>query len=189
MANLSQLISDAAARYGVPASIALRVAQIESGTKQYDASGDLVRSARGALGVMQLLPSTAAQFGVDPTDVAQNIDGGVRYLQQLYGRYGDWGLAAAAYNWGPGNVDGYLRGDRSLPSSVAAYATNVSGASVPTTSQRPIVATSSTAEISPAIASNYVPYAPAAMPASTSKGWIYAAIGAAGIGLALLLAD
>jgi soluble lytic murein transglycosylase-like protein len=94
-------IIDAAARYGVPSNIALAVARAESGYNQAAVSG------AGAIGVMQLMPATAAGLGVDPRDEGQNIDGGVRLLSQLYGRYGDWSLALAAYNAGPGNVDRY----------------------------------------------------------------------------------
>lgn len=68
-------------------------------------------SPKGAVGLMQLMPATAQQFGVDPTIPEQNVDGGTQYLGLLlkrYGRYRD-GLsrAIAAYNAGPGVVDRY----------------------------------------------------------------------------------
>jgi soluble lytic murein transglycosylase-like protein len=83
-----------------------------------------IRSCK-ALGIMQLLPSTAAQLGVDPNDAAQNVAGGTTYLQQLYGKYGNWFDTLAAYNWGPGNVDRALATNSGYPDSVNSYAAGI----------------------------------------------------------------
>ena len=73
--------------------------QVESGGKQS------ARSKKGAIGLTQLMPSTAKELGVNPYDPWQNLLGGARYLRQQYERFGDWSKALAAYNAGPGRVE------------------------------------------------------------------------------------
>ena len=96
--SVASQIQAAAPSYGVPPALALAVATKESGLNQA-----AVGSA-GEIGVFQLMPGTAAQLGVNPSDLTANIDGGLTYLSQLYAQFGDWGTALEAYNGGPGNV-------------------------------------------------------------------------------------
>jgi soluble lytic murein transglycosylase-like protein len=96
--DLRDMIIAEANDQGVPPEIALAVATQESGMCHWSPSGGVLRGKAGEYGVMQLMPATAAALGVDPTDVNQNIHGGVKYLSQLYDRYGDWALAVQHYN-------------------------------------------------------------------------------------------
>lgn len=114
MSVQSQIV-EAANRYGVDPELALAVAKNESG---FDPAA---RSPVGAVGVMQLMPPTAADLGVNPYDTAQNIDGGVRYLAMLLDQFGDPATAVAAYNAGPGRVS---RGG-ALPSETSVYVSRV----------------------------------------------------------------
>jgi len=98
MATIAQMLANAASTIGIPPQLAVEVGIQES------ALNPAAVSSSGAIGVMQLMPGTAAQLGVDPTDAQQNINGGVTYLSQLYSQFGSWDAALAAYNWGPGNV-------------------------------------------------------------------------------------
>jgi len=89
----------AARKHGVPEQMFLRLVQQESGWNPGAVSH------KGATGLAQLMPATAAGLGVDPTDPAQNLDGGARYLRKMYDKFGTWRLALAAYNAGPGAVE------------------------------------------------------------------------------------
>lgn len=95
-----RLIRESSARHAVPAEVVEAVAWQES------RFNNAAVSSKGARGVMQLLPKTASDLGVDPGDLRGNIDGGAAYLAQQLRRYdGDLRLALAAYNAGPGAVD------------------------------------------------------------------------------------
>ncbi len=95
-------VAAAAARYDLSPDLLDAVARSESG---YDPN---IVSPAGAIGVMQLMPATARQLGVDPRDPVQNIMGGAAYLRAQLDRFdGAVDLALAAYNAGGGRVVQY----------------------------------------------------------------------------------
>lgn len=102
--TVSELVDDFAGRNGLPASLIHSVISAES---NYDAKAV---SPKGAVGLMQLMPGTAAELDVaDSTSPEQNIRGGTSYLKLMLDRYqgspNQIALALAAYNAGPGAVD------------------------------------------------------------------------------------
>ena len=94
----ADLFTAAGARHGVDPALLAAVAKVESG---FDSSAV---SPAGATGLMQFMPATAADLGVDPADPASAVDGAARYLRRLTDRFGSTDLALAAYNAGPGTV-------------------------------------------------------------------------------------
>jgi soluble lytic murein transglycosylase-like protein len=121
----STIIDDAALKTGTPAALIHAVISVESGYKA------AAVSSAGAIGMMQLMPKTAAMLGVNPWVEAENILGGARYLAQLNRQFaGNWHLALAAYNAGPAAVtkNGYRIPPFSetqayVPKVLAVYAT------------------------------------------------------------------
>lgn len=100
--NLQSYMDEAAAKYNVDNKLLSAVAEVESGLNPDAISG------AGAIGVMQLMPGTAAALGVDPYDTKQNIEGGAKYLRQMLDAFGgDVPKALAAYNAGPNAVKSY----------------------------------------------------------------------------------
>jgi len=97
--TLSRVVAKAAAETGLSKELLHGVIQTES------AGNASARSPKGAIGLMQLMPGTAKEMGVDPTDPVQNVLGGARYLAQMKQRFGSDQLALAAYNAGPGAVE------------------------------------------------------------------------------------
>ena len=120
--EIEKKIRDAAAKHGVDPDFAVRIARIEGGR----AGGRDLISPAGAIGTMQLMPGTARDLGVNPNNVDQNIDGGVRHLKQLLGKFdGNQRAVAAAYNAGPagrGVADFARSGDASgMPLETQRY--------------------------------------------------------------------
>lgn len=97
--NYGPMIVEAARRNGVPPELLLAIGKTES------AFDPRAVSRVGAQGMFQFMPGTARDMGLsDPFDPVASADAAARYLSQLHGQFGDWGLASAAYNAGPGNI-------------------------------------------------------------------------------------
>lgn len=94
-------IAKHAIEMGVDPAIALSIARTESGFNHS------ARSSHGAVGVFQLMPSTAKRMGLNPYSLNDNIKGGIMYYKSMYKMFGSVELALAAYNAGPGNVKRY----------------------------------------------------------------------------------
>ncbi len=102
--SVADIIFATAQEVGVDPTLAYETAYQESRLNQNAVS------PAGAIGVMQLMPATAASLGVDPRDLQQNILGGLTYLKQQLDAFGDPAAALAAYNCGPGCVANAISG-------------------------------------------------------------------------------
>jgi len=100
---LKNSIDSVAQKYGVDPNLIQQVVKAESGFNSQ------ATSQTGAMGLMQLMPETAASYGVqDAYDTTQNLDGGTHFLKDLLDRFqGNVPLSLAAYNAGPGAVEKY----------------------------------------------------------------------------------
>lgn len=103
VADLNEVIGAASSRNNIDPDLVRSLIRAESGFNPK------AISPKGAQGLMQLMPQTAAQLGVeDPLDPGANVEGGTRYLKTLLGLYNnDLIKALAAYNAGPQRVTQY----------------------------------------------------------------------------------
>jgi soluble lytic murein transglycosylase-like protein len=124
------LIVEASKRFGVPRSWIRAVMLAESGGRTMIAEGQPITSGAGAMGLMQLMPSTYADMraqyglGADPYDPHDNIVAGAAYLRWLRQKY-DYPEMFAAYNDGPGNLEEKLASGGLLPAETRLYLVNV----------------------------------------------------------------
>lgn len=115
------VVSDAEQRFGIPAGLLGAVISKESSGNPNAMSG------KGAIGLTQVMPNTARGMGYDPEDLKRNpamqVEAGARYLKQMIDAHdGNVSAALAAYNWGPGNVQKYLRGEKTqVPTETVNY--------------------------------------------------------------------
>jgi hypothetical protein len=119
-----QIIAEASRRYAVPESLIRSAIQVESGGRR-----DAV-SAKGAGGLMQVMPDTYAELagrhglGPDRFDPRNNITAGAAYIRQGYDQFGNWNDALAAYNAGPGRVSQVKAGSSAMPAETTDYLNN-----------------------------------------------------------------
>jgi soluble lytic murein transglycosylase-like protein len=131
VANWHPFVVEASLRFGVPADWIERVMRAESGGYT-TIDGRPIRSRKGAIGLMQLMPATWAamrsgySLGFDPDDPHDNILAGTAYLRLMYERFGYPGMFGA-YNTGPGRYAAWLAGRQQLPGETIAYLEGVAG--------------------------------------------------------------
>ena len=111
--------ADSAEAVNVESSIVRAIIATES------AFNPAARSHAGAIGLMQLMPMTARELGVNPHIPEENIEGGTRYFAQLLRTFGRLDLALIAYNGGPGFAERYLRGQTALYGETRDYVRKV----------------------------------------------------------------
>lgn len=117
---LADKVVRAAEKYGVDPAFALSTAKAENDDFMHSVKR---KSGKGAIGLMQIMPNTAKGLKIDPYNVDQNIDGGVRYLKENLDRFGgDKMLASVAYNYGP-NSNFFKTGY--LPDETRGYITRI----------------------------------------------------------------
>ncbi len=116
------MLAAAEQRYGIPSGMLARLAWQESRFRADIITGRTVSSA-GAVGIMQIIPRYHP--GVDPLNPGAAIDYAGRFLAGLYKKYGSWELALKAYNWGAGNVDKWLVGQKAQPNETRLYSQQI----------------------------------------------------------------
>jgi soluble lytic murein transglycosylase-like protein len=113
--SIQQQITDTANSLGVNPALALAIANRESNFNQ------AAVGTSGEIGVFQIMPGTAQQLGVNPSDLSQNITGGITYLKQMLDMFGgNTAQAVAAYNAGPGAVS-----SGRIPASTQGYVADI----------------------------------------------------------------
>ena len=144
---ICRMVDGAAAANRLPSGFLTRVIWQESRFRS-DA-----RSRAGAEGVAQFMPQTAAERGLaDPTDPEQAIGKAARFLAELTARYGNLGLAAAAYNAGQGRVAKWLQGQTELPAETRLYVTAVTGREAEAWRRHAAATAAPTASLEPCVA-------------------------------------
>ncbi|KAB2692065.1 transglycosylase SLT domain-containing protein [Brucella pseudogrignonensis] len=123
VARICELIEASAENRGIPKDFFARLIWKES---RFD---HRAVSPVGAQGIAQFMPYTAKERGLaDPFDIEQAIPASASFLSELKGAFGNWGLAAAAYNAGPTRVSNWMRSGGFLPLETEDYVLDLTGA-------------------------------------------------------------
>ncbi|WP_049207416.1 lytic transglycosylase domain-containing protein [Serratia marcescens] len=117
------IVSAAEQRFGLPAGLLSAVISKES------SGNSKAISPKGAIGLGQVMPDTARDMGYDPDELKRNpalqVEAAGRYLKQMLDAHGNVTDALAAYNWGPGNVQKFMRGEKTpIPAETINYVTD-----------------------------------------------------------------
>jgi hypothetical protein len=128
--SICLLLESAARANGLPLEFFARVIWQESRFRA-DAVGPVTRSGKRAQGIAQFMPGTAAERNLlNPFDPIQALPKSAEFLRELRERFGNLGLAAAAYNAGPQRVRGWMAGSRTLPAETRNYVFAITGITV-----------------------------------------------------------
>ncbi|WP_336842187.1 lytic transglycosylase domain-containing protein [Serratia nevei] len=117
------IVSAAEQRFGLPTGLLGAVISKES------SGNSKAISPKGAIGLGQVMPDTARGMGYDPDELKRNpalqVEAAGRYLKQMLDAHGNVTDALAAYNWGPGNVQKFMRGEKTqIPAETVNYVTD-----------------------------------------------------------------
>jgi hypothetical protein len=127
--SICLLVESAAHSNGLPVEFFVRLIWQES-RFQTHAIGPSTRSGKHALGIAQFMPATAAERNLlDPLNPIEALPKAAEFLKDLRRQFGNLGLAAAAYNAGPGRIRQWMSGATSIPAETRAYVEAVTGTS------------------------------------------------------------
>jgi cell division septation protein DedD len=128
--SICLMIESAARDHGLPVEFFARVIWQESRFRA-NAVGPVTRSGSRAQGMAQFMPGTAAERGLlDPFDPVQALPKSAEFLKELWGQFGNLGLAAAAYNAGPRRVREWIDGAGYMPGETRNYVSAITGLTV-----------------------------------------------------------
>jgi len=127
--SICLLVESAAQAHGLPFEFFARLIWQESRFKP-NAVGPMTRNGQRAQGIAQFMPATASERGLfDPFDPVAALPKSAEFLEELHAQFGNLGLAAAAYNAGPGRVRDWLAGRGGLPAETRNYVIAITGRS------------------------------------------------------------